>query len=348
MRGYHNIVVYLGLALLACTPGARSGEAARSPSLFDSTQLLEVRLSGPVAATIGDRGGRAERAFVLGAEGVEQNVWVRVRGKSRSRTDVCRFPPLRLRFDNARGPFAGQHTLKLVTHCQNSDKGDANVMEEFLAYRILSLLTPDAFRVRPLHVTYRETEGRFSTRERRRYGFLIESARELESRRGGTFIETVQLSLGQLDPRHAALVYVFQYLIGNTDWSLVTPSGETQCCHNGRLLSIGGSIRYLPYDFDLAGLVNAPYAEPDPRLRLRNVRTRRYRGFCTHRDILRSAIRAIGQREQAIYDLVRTTPGLGEKKEKSAIAYLRRFFDAAGDEEALLADFEQRCLTSSR
>jgi hypothetical protein len=277
-------------------------------------------------------------------DGDQQDVRVRVRGKSRSEIEFCRFPPLRLRFEEAGGVFTGQRKIKLVTHCRNSHFGDANVMEEFLAYRILNLLTPDSFRVRPLRITYVDTEDRLSRSARHRYGFFIESTRELESRRGGSFIDTTHLSVGQLDASHAALVYVFQYLVGNTDWSLVVADGEEYCCHNGRPLKVGDQIRYVPYDFDLSGLVNAPYATPDPRLRLRNVRTRLYRGFCTEPDILASAIRAAVQKEQEIYALVRATPGLDTGRKKSAIDYLARFFREARDEEALRADFEKRCL----
>ena len=104
----------------------------------------------------------------------------------------------------------------------------------------------------------------------------------------------------------------------------------------------------MPYDFDLAGLVNASYAEPDPRLHLRNVRTRRYRGFCTEPQILRSAIGVVMQREEDIYTLVRTAPGLDEDKQKDALKYLARFFDEARDGDKLYENFEKRCLRGGR
>jgi hypothetical protein len=36
----------------------------------------------------------------------------------------------------------------------------------------------------------------------------------------------------------------------------------------------------FPYDFDHAGIVDAPYAGPAPELEMPDVRTRMYRGFC--------------------------------------------------------------------
>jgi hypothetical protein len=218
-------------------------------------------------------------------------------------------------------------------------------MEEYAAYRAFSLLSAASFRVRPLRINYVDTEGRLEEGARQRFGFLIEPPEQLAKRNGGTLLERKGVSLSQLDPDQAALVYVFQYMIGNTDWSLTTGDGSEYCCHNGQLLEIDGRIHYVPYDFDLAGLVNAPYAKPDPSLRLRSVRSRRYRGFCTHPETLLSAIRALVEREEDMYGVIRSTPGLSEKERKANLEYLDDFFEDARDEEKLRKNFEKRCLS---
>jgi hypothetical protein len=317
---------------------------AQGPSsLFEDSGLLEIELIGPVSSTIEDRERREERAFVLVLNGVERKVWVRVRGKSRSREEICEFPPLRLRFEAQTGMAEAEKKLKLVTHCQNGDRGDANVMEEYAAYRTFGLLSPVSFRVRPLWISYEDTEGRLDKHAKRRYGFLIEPLEQLALRTGGVPLELEGVSLSMLDPDQAALVYVFQYMIGNTDWSLVTGDGAEHCCHNGALLEIDERIHYVPYDFDLTGLVNPSYAKPDPSLRLRNVRSRRYRGFCTDYDTLLSAIRSTAAHEEEIYEIIRTTPGLSARDRNSDIKYLSRFFEKARDEKKLQSRFDDRC-----
>jgi hypothetical protein len=337
------------LALLTCCcVQARLGWATTPAPLFDDTGLLEIEMTGPISSTIEDRDRREERAFALAVDGVEQDVWVKVRGRSRSRKDVCKFPLLRLRFEGAMGVFAGQDKLKLVTHCRNSDRGDADVMEEYAAYRSFNLLSPVSYRVRPVRITYSDSDGRLTERAQRRFGFFIEPSAQMANRTGGSLPELEGLSLAQLDPDHSALVYVFQYMIGNTDWSMVTGDGETYCCHNGQLLEVGGWINYVPYDFDLAGVVNAPYAKPDPSLRLRSVRTRRYRGFCTQPETLRAALRTVIRNEENIYRIFRTAPGIGDKQKRADIEYLGRFFEEARNEEELLAYFEKRCLLSGK
>ena len=46
----------------------------------------------------------------------------------------------------------------------------------------------------------------------------------------------------------------------------------------------------LPFDFDQAGLVDAPYAAPDEGLKIQRVTQRVCRGYCSHNHELSSAI----------------------------------------------------------
>ena len=161
---------------------------------------------------------------------------------------------------------------------------------------------------------------------------------------GGVELETGSVALARLDRAHAALVYVFQYLIGNTDWSFVTAEHEEFCCHNGDLMDIDGTIYYLPYDFDLAGIVNARYARPQPKMRLRSVRQRRYRGFCTDTETLRAAIRHLNARRDDIHEVIGATPGLSDKDSEKIADYLDAYFERAQDEDKLLRSFERDCI----
>lgn len=311
--------------------------------LFEDDRLLAIELRGPLSETVDDRDDRAERPFLLAAEGQEWTVQVRVRGHSRSRPGVCRFPPLRLRFEGASGVFEGQEKLKLVTHCQSGARGDTDVMEEYLAYRAFNLLSESSFRVRPLLISYVDTAGEAEDPARPRYGFFIEPAEQLAARIGGVPIDLEGMSLARLNQQQAALVYVFQYLIGNTDWSLATSDNKDQCCHNGLLVEVDDLIDYVPYDFDLSGLVDARYAKPAPPLRIPNVRVRRYRGYCTNPAVLAAALQKARDSETGLYEIVRNAPGLDADERDAATEYLARFYELAGDERKLLSKFEGRC-----
>ncbi len=318
---------------------------ASAESLFEDDAVIDVELIGPLHTLIENKEIREEHPFVLRANGIDHRVLVRVRGKSRIR--VCDFPPLRINFENG-GPehttFHGQDKLKLVTHCRDSDRSETDVLEEYLAYRIFGLMTDVAYRVRLLRLTYTDSDQRLHQEARVHSGFAIESIEHFSERVGGVPEHLSSVYLSRLNSEQAAIVYVFQYLIGNTDWSLVLAENDDACCHNGDLIAIDKEIFYVPYDFDLAGIVNTVYAKPDPSFRMRSVRSRRYRGFCMDNATLHEAIRKVNALKADILALVNDLPGLPDKDAKQTASYLMQFFDKAENEKKLLKSFESRCL----
>jgi len=323
--------------VLACPVGA-------SP-LFEDDAILAVDLTGPISALIDEKKNRMELPFVLRVDGVEHRIKVRVRGKSRMR--VCDFPPLRLGFskdDPEETAFAGQGKLKLVTHCKNNASANADMLEEYAAYRIFNLISDVSYRVRLVEITYRDTDGRMKETTFVRKGFFIESAAELADRTGGEPVEVSGVSLNSLDEEQAAAVFVFQYLIGNTDWSLVTADADDTCCHNVDLFDIEALRFAVPYDFDLSGFENAPYARPDSSIGIRKVTQRRYRGYCISSGALTGAINAIVGRKDDILGTLAQVPGLPEKNIEAGTKYLGKFFDQAENVSKLERSFERRCL----
>ena len=313
--------------------------------LFDDDAILSVSLTGPFSTLIDEKKDRAEMPFVLRANGVEHHIEVRVRGKSRLR--VCDFPPLRLNFpatNSEETVFADQDKLKLVTHCRKGDLAQADMLEEYAAYKILNLISDVSYKVRLVEIAYHDTDERMKEPRFVRRGFLIESAGELADRVGGKPAHVGGASLKSLDQEQAALVFVFQYLIGNTDWSLVTADADDTCCHNIDLFDIG-SLRFpVPYDFDLSGLENTPYAKPDPSIGTRNVTQRRYRGYCLPSGAPIDAVKTIAGRESDILGVLSQVPGLPAKKIETGNKYLADFFKRAKDADKLARSFERRCL----
>ena len=329
----------LALLVLFAVPGAALGAP-----LFEDAEVLEIVLAGPLSSVIEDTEERRERAFSLSVNGEELDVAVRVRGKSR--VVHCRFPPLRLNFareDVAEGVFAGQDKLKLVTHCKGGEEYEQNLLEEYAAYRILNVLTDISFRPRLLRVRYVDTDNAGADAITR-FAFLLESDQGFAERTGGEQLAVRDVPRSLLDKNHAALVYVFQYLIGNTDWSLVRYFHDEYCCHNGKLFAVGKANYYVPYDFDMSGIVGARYARPQPELRLRSVRIRRYRGYCTDDQTRRAAIRAVAGQREAVLSVISSLPGLSEKNRQRQYRYIENFFAAARNEDRLAKEFARRCL----
>jgi len=335
---------YLARKFLSFAVIIAVAQADASP-LFDDSAVIEAELVGAIGSLIANKKDRSEQPFVLVANGVEHRVQVRVRGNSRLR--VCEFPPLRIRFsasDTVGTVFAGQDKLKLVTHCRNRAIAETDALEEYAAYRIFNLVSDIGYRVRLLRIKYTDTDERRKDKPLEYYGFLIESQSALARRVGGQAVEVTGVSLRSLDDDQAALVYLFQYLIGNTDWSLATAADDETCCHNGDILDIGAKYFYVPYDFDLAGLVNAKYAYPDPALPIRKVTQRMYRGYCTEHATLQKALGIVTSRKPEILQVMNELPGLTAKDAANGVGYLNEFFARAEDIEKFLQTLERRCL----
>jgi hypothetical protein len=325
--------------------GLLVSSAALPDSFFDTDDVLELELEGPLHTLIDNKEDRTEYPFTLREGGIEQSIKVRVRGKSRIR--VCDFPPLRLRFGNdtpISSAFADQEKIKLVTHCRGEERGEKNVVEEYAAYRIFNLLSDVAYRVRLARIRYIDSEGRLDELQESRMAFFIEPKATLARRAEGAFVDYPGIKLSWLNHDQASLVYVFQYWIGNTDWSLVAATGEEFCCHNGDLLEIDSEVFYVPYDFDLSGLVSASYAKPDPALRLRNVSQRRYRGYCIDRDALQAALQRIKTHKEEIVATIESLPLLNQKDKDNRIKYLGDAFKKSEKEVKMLKSFEKYCL----
>lgn len=318
--------------------------ASAEGRLFDAHTVLEIELRGPLEATLDDTRRRDERPFVVVLGGREIGTNLRVRGNSRA--EVCRFPPLRLSFapGDAEGTaFEGLDAVKLVTHCRPGKSYSENVVEEFLAYRLFQLVSDKAFRVRLLRVHYVDTE-RPGREPVSRFAVAIEPEKDLAARLGGDVLETEYVKTKYLDRQQAAVLFVFQFLIGNTDWSLVRATGQKHCCHNVTLIDVAGRHVPVPYDFDQSGIVNAAYARPHPGLGLRTVRTRRYRGNCISGLDLDTAVQQVVAAEAAIRAQVASLPGATSKQAARRQAYLDEFFAKAVDPAGLAADFERRCV----
>jgi hypothetical protein len=220
--------------------------------------------------------------------------------------------------------FARQSRLKLVTHCQQSAGFQQKVLLEYAAYRLYNALTPHSFRARLATIDYVDASGRPHAT---RVGFFIEDVDDVAHRNG--LVEATssdRVPLARIEPTAGARFALFNYLIGNLDWSMrAGPAGET-CCHNGRLIAASKDLSAvatpIPYDFDFSGLVDAPYATPPEGFNLRSVRQRRYRGYCAHGERASAVAVEITSRRAELIGLLSTVPGLEERTRARAAAYL--------------------------
>lgn len=317
--------------------------------LFSDNRRIELTLSAPFDRIMRERPDDDEldgRLQYTDGEGIEHtfDVELRTRGNFRRREEVCPFAPLRLDFKKkqlAGTVFSGQNKLKLVTHCKNgSIRYQQGVLRELLAYRILNLLTDRSFRVRQLHMTYQYTDG--DKEQVIGYGFFIEHEERLAERLGLEIFDGARARISELDPAHTNLVSVFEFMIGNTDFSPVLGKGD-ECCHNSTLFrDREGMLWSIPYDFDMSGLANNQYATPNERFGLRSVRERLYRGRCRNADHLDATLARFHEKQSEIEALIDAIPGLTSKR--SARTYLKDFFKTIGNPKSVDRALAKACI----
>jgi hypothetical protein len=340
---------WLAASALVCA--AAPGWAAGDP-LFESREPLSITLRGPLHSMARD--AALEPAYRDGAlaftdgDGMAHELAVRLRprGKSRRDREVCTFPPLRVDFpaDAIAGTvFEGQDKLKLATYCRPPERHQRFIYKEYLACRMLNMLTDASFRVRPLEVDYVDLDR--GGRAVRRFGYFLEDKTRMALRLGLDPTEPERVWPEQLEPEHASLMDLFEFMIGNTDFSFIALPVNKPCCHNAVLLSAGeGVYAPFPYDFDITGFVNPPYAVPDYRLQLANVRQRLFRGYCRPPEFQARAIERFREARPAVLEVLRTETALDPRSRDEAVSYIEGFYAILDDPRRLERQVTGACL----
>ena len=116
------------------------------------------------------------------------------------------------------------------------------------------------------------------------------------------------------------------------------------CCHNVELFADDdGLYTPIPYDFDFAGMVNAPYAKPNPKFRIDNVRVHYYRGRCRNNELLEGTVAHIRKHEDEIRALVDDLDGLGKNYQQGVTSYLDIFFDRVSTPQNIERYIAKKC-----
>jgi hypothetical protein len=303
-----------------------------APAFFESHDPIEVTLTANIGNLRGDKHPNPPwRAVTLSYKGLDGNaVTVPLRARTRGiwRLKTCDFPPLRLNFsgETSKGSlFEKLDKPKLVSHCEDIDGYEQYILQEFQLYRIYRVLTPVSHHARLLKLTYADS-GSGKVRARR-YGFVIEEPSALAARLGGTIMEQRGAVAGDLEPFQDALMGVFQYMIGNTDFSVAA-------LHNVELFfKADGSVMPIAYDFDFAGAVNARYAVPDAKLNLPNVRQRLFRGYCADADSYARVFTLFKEKKPEIYALYSDQIGtlMDRRTVKETLRYFDEFYKTIND-----------------
>jgi hypothetical protein len=281
----------------------------------------------------------AELSYIEGNDSIIKKIRVRSRGEFRRK--FCEMPPLMLNFrskDSAGVEFLNINKLKMVTECPSGNQ--EYLLKEFLVYRMYNIITENSYRVRLLRVNYINSAK--NNRVATEYAFVIEPDEMLMQRIGAFEVRTTNLSQKNVKPEMMDRIAVFNYMIGNTDWSV--PIG-----HNIKLFAQPRSDRpdlavIIPYDFDFSGIVNTHYSAPFHTLRINSVRERLYLGMCRSRDDFVRALMEFPGKKSELYRMIQEFPYLNKSSKEDMIFFLDGFFEEIKKPESMARTLLRECL----
>ena len=343
------VLIILGNNLFALAQDDTISQSEYTPPpLFESNELLEVFIAFDMSAVIRDIEDDRKNHDALfshldvNGDTIHLQTLIRTRGNFRRNPDNCDFPPLRIDFSGAAVEntlFEKQEKLKLVTHCNTKKKYyEKYLLKEYMTYRLYNLISEKSYRVRLLRVTYIGLSGRLEPIEK--YGFFLETAGKMAARNGCEEVDIENVKQKDIQSDAMVKLSMFQFMIGNTDWSV--PG-----LHNVELIR---SAPYLPpiavpYDFDWCGLVNTNYAYPAPNLEIQSVRERLYRGICRTNQEYIETIEFFKEKEQEIYSFWNNFTYLEEKERKYIVKYIEQFYFILNNPRLTDSEIYSKCRT---
>lgn len=319
--------------LISNTVTAQTGLIDKE-KFFTDTAILPVTIIAPMNKILGNSNPKNTTVYparflckLPDSTAVDEPAQLEIRGHLRR--EVCYIPPLWINFikeDSIKFPFSSLKKLKLVNGCIANKSYNQWVLMEYLVYKIYNLLTDKSFRVRLLDVTYIDSNAK--KKPIRTYSFLLEDVKDLAKRHNCREYTTGRTKTETTDRKQMTMVALFEYMIGNTDWSVTVR-------HNIKTIipkddSTARPIA-VPYDFDYSGLVNTIYAIPDPEFPIKSVTERLYRGYPRTMEELNEALEIFNRQKDSIYALIKNFELLSKENKKNMIIFLDQFYSQVKD-----------------
>ena len=326
IRNYWYIIA---ICLRAITSQAQTATNAinNPPSIFDLMhfqEVLEAELTTDITALKADRftdDYRPATLTFLDQQGQLQKWELKTRLRGKFRRIRCEeMPPLKLKFkksDLAEAGLSSFNDMKLVSFCMSDlDEAEKLLKREYLAYKLYNELSEYSFRVQLLNIVYRDSKTNETSEQ---WAFLIEDLAQLRSRFNAEKCDDCFMrQASEFQVTELNKVAVFQYMIGNSDWSPGT-------LRNIKLLIKDNKFIPVPYDFDFSGLVNSSYAIPNVNYGLRSVTDRAYLGLVDPSE-LNETLDFYRNKRADLLQVIKDMKLLKGADRSEAALYLKSFF----------------------
>lgn len=319
---------------------------AQNNSMFVNESVLEIDIYIDMQGLTEDIGEEREyhNGLLVYTDAADKkykfDIKLRTRGNFRRKPDVCPFPPIKVNFEKDQienSIFEGADKIKLVTHCNSNDRNAEDYLfSEYLAYKIFNQINNISHRVRLARIRYHDILEVYP--DITRYAFFVEKDEQLAERTEMHCLDDIEkLSYKQLNMDYYQLFSVFQFLIGNTDWSVLLPKNITVLNKEDT-----SQVIVVPYDFDLSYLVKPSYITKNPGINPeRNMA--KIKSYCQSLDEFSSVIQFIAEKRNSILKLVQDFDLLDRRQKRHVLEVLKAQFDKLEDPESLDGYFEEIC-----
>jgi hypothetical protein len=220
----------------------------------------------------------------------------KVRARGNMRKQVCYYPPVKFNFvkkDLSQYNLKSTDKIKMVFPCRDGKSHQEKLMQEYFLYTLYQIIDSNSVRAKLLDIEILNEKREISQDF---IGFIVEDEDAYALRTGAKIVpESAKLNSTGLEREPFLLMYLFQYMIANTDWSV----GNR---HNVMIVKLPQYSRTvaLPYDFDYSGFVDQSYAVPDNSLPIKSVSQRHFMPYVISKKEFDIAVTHFQEKKQTI------------------------------------------------
>ncbi len=306
-------------------------------TLFQTKGPLHIRANTKIKyikKNLNDSSYTARKIYYEKSPGNWDSLTVGVQLHGHFRRENCQIPPTKWKLkksDTKNTIFEGTKKLKIVVPCQRTRDKDKYIVKEYLCYQFYQHISPYYFNTRLLSLDITDYSKK-KPEKLPALAFFIEDVEPIAERNSAKEIKGSTLTPGLFDPKESVRNDFFQFMIGNIDWSAVYQ-------HNIRVIKSGNDpLIAIPYDFDMSGFVNAPYAQ--------STREHVYRGFCRDEKLLQEVRQEFIKLQSDFISTIDAHSEYFSSADKDDMKrYLQGFYDTLKNDRDFKESIVEKCRT---
>lgn len=312
--------------LLLCTSATAQRLREKVEQFFLSEEIIDLHIATDLHVLSHERKKEKYQPALCTfrwSDGTVATDSLAIKPRGYNRLEQCIFPPFTVNFKRSTdSAWKSLETLKIVIPCSRGEVAEQLILREYLVYKMYNLLTEKSFRIRLLRIEFSDPDGKIKPFTG--YAFFLEDETRMAGR-NKCYAQKRAYKPDMLDKQQLILMYLFQYMIGNTDFTV-------EVNKNMKVIRSfeDGSLRpyTVPYDFDYSGMVNAGYAMPHPDYqdKINSVTDRLFLGPAIEKTEWEKWVSFFEAKEKDLYTLINSFSLLDDHSRREMNQFLKEFY----------------------